>query len=77
MNLRDDVYVYYVDLPAGVNEMVRPCSDGYTVYIDVNLDPDRMQKVYDHAIRHIENGDFEKTDVQQIEADAHREDGEI
>ena len=77
MNLRDDVFVYVVDLPDGINEMISSCSEGYTVYIDAKLDSFQVQKAYEHACRHIENGDFEKTDVQQIEADAHREDGEI
>ena len=29
----DDVFVYYVSLPPGVNEMVTPCPEGYTAYI--------------------------------------------
>lgn len=73
--MRDDVFVYLADLPDGINEMVTPCADGcYTAYIDARLNTVQRQKAYRHAIRHIENNDFQKSDVQQIEADAHKED---
>lgn len=71
--MRDDVFVYPVNLPDGINEFVVPCDQGYTVYIDARLDSFQFQRAYIHAVKHIENGDFEKTDVQQIEHDAHKE----
>lgn len=67
----DDVFVYFVSLPPGINEMVVPCADGFSVYIDVNLDKAHRINAYQHAMRHINNNDFEKEDVQQIEAVAH------
>lgn len=66
-----DVFVYFVDLPAGISEMVTPCPDGYTIYIDAGLDREHMWKAYQHAMRHIKNRDFEKDDVQGIEGAAH------
>lgn len=69
----DDVFIYFIDLPPKVSEAVTPCLDGYTIYINQNLSRDRQLKAYQHAIRHITNNDFEKSDVQQIEIDAHKE----
>ena len=66
-----DVYVYIVDLPEMVDEMVTPCLDGYTVYLNARLSYAGRVKAYHHAIRHIERNDFENDDVQKIEEEAH------
>lgn len=68
----DDIFVYCVDLPRGINEMVTPCLDGYTVYIDIKLDALRRRKAYRHAVRHIRRRDFEKGRVSRIERRTHR-----
>ena len=68
----DDIFIYLIDLPPKVNEAVTPCMDGYTVYINRNLDRDRQFKAFAHALKHITNNDFEKSDVQQIESEAHK-----
>ena len=69
----DNIFTYFVKLPKGVDEVVMPCSDGYTVYIDEALSDTQKLKAYDHALRHIMGHDFEKTDVQEIESRAHHE----
>lgn len=61
-----------VNLPAGINEMVTPCSGGYTIYIDDKLSPSGRRDAYRHALHHIINHDFEKEDVNQIEIEAHK-----
>lgn len=66
-----DIFTYVVDLPSRITEAVTPCLDGYTVYINRNLDRKHQQKAFMHAIAHIINDDFEKYDVQQIESEAH------
>ena len=66
-----DVYVYIVDLPERVDEMVTPCLDGYTVYLNARLSYAGRVNAYHHAIRHIERNDFENDDVQKIEEEAH------
>jgi hypothetical protein len=68
----DDVFTYFVPLPDGIHEMVTPCADGFTVYIDSDLDEAHRIRAYNHAIRHIMRGDFEKENVQEIEEEAHR-----
>jgi hypothetical protein len=53
--------------------MVCPCADGnYTIYINDRLDHEHRQQAYRHALRHIEQNDFEKENVQEIEEEAHR-----
>ena len=67
-----EVYVYIVDLPDRVDEMVAPCLDGYTVYISSRLSYTGRVRAYCHALRHIERNDFEMDDVQRIELEAHK-----
>ena len=67
----DEVYVYKVDMPTRMREMVVPCIDGYTIYINASLDELEALEAYLHAIGHIARNDFAKSDVQAIEAEAH------
>ena len=67
----DNIYVYFVPLPAGVTEMVTPCADGVTIYIEITLDREQRIEAYNHAMTHVWGNDFQKTDVQEIELAAH------
>ena len=67
----DDIFVYYVALPDGIYECVTPCYEGFTVYINKKLSRERKEKALRHAIYHIQHNDFSKTDVDEIEHDAH------
>ena len=69
----DDIFVYLIDLPEYINEMVTPCADGYTVYINARLSPIGRVEAFNHAIMHIDHNDFEKEDVERIEYEAHRD----
>jgi hypothetical protein len=66
-----DIFTYLVELPDGINEAVLSCVGGYTVYIDPRQSNDGMKRSYEHALHHIQNVDFEKSNVQQIESQAH------
>lgn len=66
-----DVYIYIVDLPDRVDEMVTPCIDGYTVYLNARLTYAGRVRAYHHAMRHIERNDFERANVQEIETETH------
>ena len=70
--MRSDIYIYMVSLPTGINEAVTPCADGYTIYLSDKLSAEKRMEAYEHAMKHINNLDFEKYDVQEIEAEAHR-----
>lgn len=67
----NNVYVYLIDLPDRVDEMVAPCLDGYTVYLNARLSYAGRVRAYHHAMRHIDRNDFEKYDVQEIEIKNH------
>lgn len=68
-----DVYVYRIELPGNIHEMVVPDSedDGWTVYIDKNLSDQKYRESFDHAMEHILGRHFELHDVQDIEYKAH------
>lgn len=67
----DEVYTYLVDLPDGIDEMVTPCLDGYTGYIDKNLSWEQQKKEYDHIVAHLSKKHFEESNVQKAECEAH------
>jgi len=67
-----DIYTYIVDMPTELREMVAPCIDGYTVYINAKLDTDKQREAYNHALKHILSDDWSKSDVQEIEYTAHK-----
>lgn len=68
----DNIYIYPVNLPTTVHETVVPCMSGYTVYINDKLSFEQRQKAFAHALRHIQNHDFDREDsVQDIETQAH------
>ena len=68
-----DVNVIVMDFPnKRGHEMVVPNEDGsYTIFINAGLNRESQLKAYEHAMKHIENDDFQKTDVQEIEYIAH------
>ena len=68
----DNVYVYVIPLPPQIDEMVVPCSDGYTVYISIDLDEAARMEAYNHALGHIRRNDWQKVSVQAIEYEAHQ-----
>ena len=71
----DDIYVYFTKLPDGVNEAVLECVGGYTIYIDPRQSEAGINRSYQHACNHIREMDFNKTNVQEIEGEAHYEGG--
>ena len=68
----DDIYVYLVDLPPSVTEMVTPCDFGFTIYLNAKLSYVDRVRAYIHALEHVERNDWEKDNVQRIELEAHK-----
>ena len=67
-----DVNIQILNFPGPGNEMVFPNEDGsFTIMINARLSYEDQVKAYKHAMRHIQEDDFQKRDVQQIEACAH------
>ena len=66
----DDVYVYVIDMPEKTREMIAPCLDGYTVYIDDKLSPQGKRNAYAHAVSHIDDFESDMT-ADEIETLRH------
>ena len=59
MEMRDDVFVYLVDMPSPkVREAVLPCEGGHTVYIDSKLSMEAQQEAYRHALRQVDSNEW-------------------
>lgn len=67
-----DVNTFLVNFPSPGKEMVVQNEDGsYTILINAKLSQDGQIEAYEHALKHIGSADFEKSDVQSIESQAH------
>lgn len=76
MILLDDIFVYPNDkMPNGAREMVCLNPDNtYTILINSKLSHEMQNDAVWHAIRHIENNDFERViecGIQKVETQAH------
>lgn len=67
-----DVNVVLLDFPNLQKEMVVPNEDGsFTIFINAKHSTEQQAAAYDHAMKHIQNQDFKKKNVQNIEVAAH------
>lgn len=68
-----NVFVQFISFPnCKTKEMVcKNDDDTFTIFLNQNLSHEAQLEAYKHALVHIEQDDFDKDDVQQIEAEAH------
>lgn len=67
-----DVNTYLINMDVLVSEqVVKNKDDSYSIFINAKLSYERQIKAYWHAMKHIKNGDFEKSDVDKIEKNTH------
>lgn len=67
-----DVNTFLMDMDVLIPEHVIANSDGsYTVLLNSRLSRERQLEAFSHAMKHIERNDFEKTDADNIELNAH------
>ena len=72
---KEDVFVELIDFgkDTTAKEMVVENPDGsYTVFLNARYSFNQQQESARHALRHVKEADFEKQNVQKIEAEAHR-----
>lgn len=67
----DEIFIYCVPLPPGIHEMITPCADGYTIYLNISDCKEQQGKAFEHALEHIRRRDFNRSDVQEIENNTH------
>lgn len=69
------INVYLRPMPGYCHEMVRQNPDGsYTIVVNSDLCREQQMDAYLHALRHINNRDFEDREmknVQELERNAH------
>lgn len=66
--MRDDIFIYYVDMPDTIHSACVPCEDGYNIYINEKLDDTHKQAAYLHELIHIDHGHLIKEiNVDEIE----------
>lgn len=71
---RPDVQVRLINFPAKGNEVVTKNEDDtYTIFINAKLSQEMQLLAYNHAMKHIERGDFDKDNADKIELDAHED----
>ena len=68
----DDINVQIIDMDTAMAERVTLNADGsYTIFLNARLNHEQQISAYEHALEHINNCDFEKQNVQEIEYAAH------
>lgn len=68
------INVQFIDMDTMIPEQINQNDDGgYTIFLNSRLSYETICSSYLHAIKHIQNNDFEKSDVQEIETAAHCE----
>ncbi len=73
-----DTNVIYADLPASVKAYTVCCPDDtYTIVLNSRHSHEQLLASYQHELKHIENRDFEKSNSNIIELEAHNDKGEI
>ena len=62
-----------IDMPTRIKGQTIKNEDGsYSVFLNARMSSIQIEKTYQHELKHIENGDFEKEQVQRIEVYAHK-----
>lgn len=65
-----DYQVVLMDFPLS-ESITKNEDDSYTIFINAQLSAEEQRKKFLHAMTHIIENDFEKTDVGEIENQAH------
>lgn len=72
--MTEDIFVVFLDMDYGMHGTSCLNSDGsVTVFLNSRDSREQQVKAYRHEIDHIVKKDFEKSDVQDIEYEAHME----
>lgn len=67
-----DISTRIYDMPVAIRSFVKEgCVGEYTIIINARLNNVERMKAYKHELGHILGNDFDKNDVQEIEAEAH------
>lgn len=72
--MQNEIFTYYVDMPATIRSFVVSNNDmSFTVIINSRIGYEQQLIAYKHEVDHIINGDFDKkVSIDLIELAAHR-----
>lgn len=65
--------VRLMNLPTRIKGFVTMRGGEPVIVLNARLNHEQNLKTYLHELKHIKNGDFEKSDADRIESDAHNE----
>ena len=66
--LTEDIGVHFIDMDTAIDEQIVCNEDGsYSIFLNARKSNTQQMLAYQHAIRHIMDGDFEKASADQIE----------
>lgn len=73
MEIREeDYHIQLIDMEYGIHEQIAKASDGHhTIFLNARDAHNQRLIGYKHAIEHLNRKDYEKTNVQKIETEAH------
>lgn len=72
----ENINVQFLNMDTMIPEhLVKNDDDSYTIFLNARLSKDSQLKSYYHALKHIIDDDFEKDNVQEIEAESHIKNG--
>lgn len=72
--MTEDINVIVMNMEYGLHGHTCRNHDGsHTIFLNSRDSRERQLKAYDHELRHIKRGDFDKYDIQQIEYEAHNQ----
>ena len=63
--------VLLMDLPPTIHSFIKETDGFYTIVINSRLSREMQEKCYLHELEHLDNGDFEGGDVDEIERIRH------
>lgn len=70
----EEINVQLLDMDTKVPEhLVKNSDDSYTIFLNARLSYESHVKSYYHALRHIQDDDFFREDVQEIEQNSHKD----
>lgn len=68
----EDINVQMLNMDTKIPEqLVKNEDDTYTIFLNARLSQESHLQSYYHALRHIQEQDFEKEDADKIEIQAH------
>lgn len=68
----EEINVQLLNMDTKIPEqLIKNDDDTYTIFLNARLSQESRLKSYCHALRHILGNDFDKTNIDNIEIDAH------